>query len=129
MNLQLIFWIGLISSVCCVFGQAGKNKVAYLSVQYLVSLFDHLESWENLSPAVLLLLLRKALPRPRLSQSQGGAPSRACQALWQVPHPPPRVTTGIECTTERSLGGIIECVSEHRKQRRMTSLEGNKVNV
>lgn len=43
MHLQLIFWIGLISSVCCVFGQAGKKKVAYLSVQYLVSLFDLLK--------------------------------------------------------------------------------------
>lgn len=49
MNLQLIFWIGLISSICSVFGQAGKKKVADLSVQYLVSLFDHLDSWENLS--------------------------------------------------------------------------------
>lgn len=26
MNLQLIFWIGLISSICYVFGQAGKKK-------------------------------------------------------------------------------------------------------
>lgn len=25
MNLQLIFWIGLISSICYVFGQAGKK--------------------------------------------------------------------------------------------------------
>lgn len=26
MNLQLIFWIGLIGSICCVFGQTGKKK-------------------------------------------------------------------------------------------------------
>lgn len=43
MNLQLIFWIGLISSICYVFGQAGKKKkknfLVVFSCQYLVLVF------------------------------------------------------------------------------------------
>lgn len=37
MNLHLIIWIGLISSVCCVFGQAGKKKKSFPVVFMLVS--------------------------------------------------------------------------------------------
>ena len=114
MNLQLIFWIGLISSVCCVFGQAGKKKVAYLSVQYLVSLFDHfrfLGKPKSRSPAP-----SEGLAVAHLSESRAGA-FGACKVLCQVPHPPPRETTGIEGTTQRPLGDIIECVSEHRESK------------
>ena len=96
MNLQLIFWIGLISSVCCVFGQAGKKKVAYLSVQYLVLLFDHfrfLGKPKSRSPAP-----SEGLAAAHLSESRAGA-FGACKVLCQVPHPPPRETTGIEGTT------------------------------
>ena len=48
MNLQLIFWIGLISSVCYVFGQTGKKSfIVVFSLQYLVSLFDHFRCLEK----------------------------------------------------------------------------------
>ena len=96
MNLQLIFWIGLISSVWCVFGQAGKKKVAYLSVQYLVSLFDHfrfLGKPKSRGPAP-----SEGLAAAHLSESRAGA-FGACKVLCQVPHPPPRETAGIEGTT------------------------------
>lgn len=48
MNLQLILWIGLISSVCYVFGQAGKKSfIVVFSLQYLMSLFDHFRFLEK----------------------------------------------------------------------------------
>ena len=46
MNLQLIFWIKLVSSICYVFGQAGKKKniVFVFSFHFLVLLFDQFDS-------------------------------------------------------------------------------------
>lgn len=37
MNLQLIFWIGLISSICYVFGQAGKKNTKKLPLVVFIS--------------------------------------------------------------------------------------------
>lgn len=57
MNLQLIFWIGLIGSICCVFGQAGKknffSSCLFISVSYITFWPD---SWTNLNHIMLFFL-------------------------------------------------------------------------
>lgn len=68
MNLQLIFWIGLISSVCYVFGQAGKKSfIVVFSVS--CDTFDHFRFLEKPTSRRLAPSESLALPWPHLPQS------------------------------------------------------------